>query len=87
MTTVVQMTPIGFAQNSPTACGDDTLMGLCQLIEHLLFNVAKAVFAFTGKELPDRAAQLVLDHVVRIDKRLPQAACQLPANGGFARAR
>jgi hypothetical protein len=52
----------------------------------LLLNISKTVLAFAGKELPDRAAQLVLNHMVRINKRQAKTAPKLSANGGFAGA-
>jgi hypothetical protein len=59
-------------------------MRLRQLAQHLLLNISKTVLAFAGKELPDRAAQLVLNHMVRINKGQAKAAPKLSTNGGFA---
>jgi hypothetical protein len=60
------------------------LVRLSQFIEHLLLHITKAALAFAGKKLTYRAAQLVLNHMVRVHKRQIQSASQLPADGGFA---
>ena len=86
MTSLTQMAPIGFSQDSAASCGDHALMGLGQVVQHLLLNIAKTVFSFAGKKLPDRAAQTLFDHMVRVDKGHTQPTRQLPADGGFARA-
>ena len=62
-------------------------MALLVRVEHLLRHVTKAVFPFTGEEFPDRTAQTLFNHMIGIHKRQAQTASQLPADGGFARAR
>jgi hypothetical protein len=87
MAALMQVTAVGFAQDGTTPRRDHTLVGLSQVIEDLLLNIAEAFFSFAGKKLPDRTPQSVLNHMVGIHKRQAKAARQLPTNGGFARAR
>jgi hypothetical protein len=86
LSTFMHVPSIGFAQNGTAPRGDHALLRLGQLVDHLLLQIPETVLALTDKKLPDRAAQTVLDLMVGIDKRLTKTACQLAANGGFARA-
>jgi hypothetical protein len=81
----MQPAAVGFAKHSATTCGDHSVVRLGQVVEHLFLYITKDIFAFAGKKLPYRAAQLVLDHMVRVHKRHIQPARQLSADGGFAR--
>ena len=56
-----------------------------QVVDDSLFDVTKALLTFPFEVLPDRAAELLLDHVIGIDERLTQAAGQLPSDSGLAR--
>ena len=55
-----------------------------KLGDHLLLDIAKALFAFPLKKLPDGATEPQLDGLVRIQKRRLQAPGHMSANGGFA---
>jgi hypothetical protein len=87
LTPFMQMLAVDLAQNSASASGDHALVCATQVVQHLLLDIAETIFSLSRKKLSNRASQAVLDHMVRIHKGHAQAAGQLPANGGFSRAR
>jgi len=54
---------------------------LRQLVDHILFKIAKRLLAFTLKELADRATYAALNNKVGVKKADIQPPRQLPANG------
>jgi hypothetical protein len=82
----VQVTSIGLTQYGPTTRGYHALMRLGQLVNHLLLQIPETDLTLTRKKLTDRAAQAVLDHMVRVDKGQAQTTRQLASNGSFAGA-
>ena len=71
---------IGLMQNHTTACGHDAIGALGQVINHFLFDSTKSRFTLALKKLPDRAAQALLYHEVRVKKLQVQLSGQLPAD-------
>ncbi len=55
-------------------------------MDDFLLQVAEGGFAFTIEKTTDRAADALLDHVVRIDEGQPQPPGEVPPDGGFTRA-
>jgi hypothetical protein len=57
-----------------------------QVGDDLGLDVPEGLFTVAFKELPDAAADALLDFLVRVDKRHADLACQLFADGGLATA-
>ena len=84
----VQALAVGGPQNGTTPGGQHRRRSASgQFIEGGLFEIAKARFAFAVKKSADRATDPLFNHMVRVQKRHPQPAGKLPAQGGFAGAR
>jgi hypothetical protein len=60
------------------------LVASAKLGDDFLLNIAKARLALALKKLADRAAQALLDSMVRVGKGQLQAPGQLTANGRFS---
>ena len=80
----MQLLPVGRPQYNPTTCGQNAFRIECELTNHRLFDITETVFPLTLKILADRAAQLLLYHMVRIKKRELKPPGELPPDGGFS---
>ena len=80
----MQLLPVGGPQYNPTARRQNTLWFERELTNHRLFDITETVFPLTLKILADRAAQLLLYHMVRIKKRELEPPGELPPDGGFS---
>ena len=81
----MQSPPVGRPQHRATSGRQHTLRVLGELGDHGFFDVTKPVFTFSLKILPDRAAQPLLNHLIRVKKLKLQSPCELPPNRGFTR--
>ena len=83
---LVQPLPIARPQDRTTSGRDDTLRPSRDLIDRRFFEVAETFFSLALEIGTDRAAQSLLDPVVRVGERDLQSACQLAADCGFTGA-
>lgn len=61
-------------------------MAVGQLFDDRLFHIPKPLFPFALEVFADRAAQFLLDDVIRVDERKLQPLGQLAANGRLTAA-
>ena len=82
-----KMIPVGSSQDGSTTGRQHAICLLRQLIDDRLLDITEAFLAFALEELPDGAADALLDQMVRVPKRQIKSACQLSADCRFSRAR
>src|ERR1017187_2958960 len=77
---------VGRVGNETAAGGDDRLLPLAQILDHLLFQLAKSVLALLFEDFLDGHSALGLDQFVGIDKGELQRLGGEAADGRFAGA-
>lgn len=77
------MLPAGRSHYRTAAGGKHTGRGLRKFANNILFKIAECHLTFALEKLPDRAANALLDNLVRIDKFDLKPPSELPAYGGF----
>ena len=63
-----QMVAVGRPQNNAASGGQHTSTTLCQLINHLFFEIAKSRFTFALEKLTDGATNTLLYDLIRVEK-------------------
>lgn len=81
---IPQMLPVSRPQHNAAAGREHTGSDLRQLGNDLLFKVAKRRLPFALEKFPDRAANTLLNKLIRIEKFEIKPTGKLPADGGFA---
>lgn len=84
---VVQCLSIGLANNGAATCCQHGVGKVCQLCDHFLFDVAKALLTFPLEEAPDGAPNAFLDlrvGVLEVQVQLPR---KVAPDGGLSTAR
>ena len=79
----MQTLAIGGAQYNPATGGQHTFWIKREFSDDRFLDITEPVFALAFEVLADRAAQLLLYHMVRIEKGKLKSSGKLPPNGGF----
>lgn len=83
----MQMRPVFRPEHRAATRGQHPFRQLGEFVDDIRLNVTKTCFAFALKILTDRAAQLLLENRIRVQKRHPQTPRELTTNRGFTGAR
>ena len=84
---VMQLLAVGRPQYDPAAGGQNAFWIERELPNHRLFHITEPTFALAFEILADRAAQLLLYHMVRIKEWELKAPGKLTPDGGFSGTR
>lgn len=79
LSAIVQALPIFRPQHRATPGGDDCRRMAGQFVNHFRFKIAKTLLAVTLEKLTYGTAQALLNHLIRIEERLPKSPRQMTA--------
>jgi hypothetical protein len=75
------MLTISQSQNTAATRRNNTVVRLGHVINHSLFDIAEAGFAFALEILTNRATKALLYHMISVDGAQAKTSSKLPPNG------
>jgi hypothetical protein len=81
-----QAVTVRLPQHGPASGREDPVGQLHQILERALLEIPESSFPLTSEKITDRAADLLLDHVIRIPEGESEPPGELAPDGGFAGA-